>query len=108
MTSLQSMDYQMPATLTELLLERSQDRSAKLCFLNASGDVSKSLTYAALLNNALEYAQRLISLGLKTDGTDIVLTSFLDHESHITIFWACCLGAKPFWFTLTYPYSEPL
>ncbi|KAF8079199.1 acetyl-CoA synthetase-like protein [Lyophyllum atratum] len=83
------------STLPELLLARSHASTAELGFLDADGNISLSLSYAQLLKDSQEYAQRLISAGLRTDGTDIVITSFSDHESHIRTFWACCLAGIP-------------
>lgn len=86
-----SIAFHMISTLPELLLARSSS-TAQLGFLDAEGSVASSLTYAQLYAESQEYTQRLLSAGLKNDGTDIVVTSFSDHESHIRIFWACCLG----------------
>ncbi|KAG6853538.1 putative NRPS-like protein biosynthetic cluster [Blastosporella zonata] len=71
------------STLPDLLLARSQVSTAELGFLDADGATTLSLTYSELFKIAQEYAQRLVSAGLRTDGTDIVITSFSDHESHI-------------------------
>ncbi|KDR66558.1 hypothetical protein GALMADRAFT_232431 [Galerina marginata CBS 339.88] len=83
------------STLPDLLQARCQASTAKLSFLNAAGDIVKSLSYAQLFAEAQEYAVRLISAGLRTDGSDVVITQFTDHESHIRIFWACCLAGIP-------------
>jgi long-subunit acyl-CoA synthetase (AMP-forming) len=80
------------STLPDLLLARSHTSTAEIGFLDANGNLSRSLSYAHLFEEARDYAARLISSGLKTDGTDIVITHFTDHESHIRTFWACCLG----------------
>lgn len=84
-------------TLPDLLQARCQASTAKLNFLDAAGNIVHSLSYAQLFAESQEYAARLISAGLKTDGSDVVITHFADHESHIRIFWACCLGKRPFW-----------
>ncbi|GLB43617.1 putative acetyl-CoA synthetase-like protein [Lyophyllum shimeji] len=83
------------STLPELLLARSRTSTAELGFLDAEGCISQSLSYAQLFAESQEYARRLVSAGLKTDGTDIVITSFSDHERHIRTFWACCLAGIP-------------
>ncbi|KAG5636308.1 putative NRPS-like protein biosynthetic cluster [Sphagnurus paluster] len=80
------------STLPELLLARSVSSTAELGFLDANGTVSLSLSYAQLLHESQEYARRLVSSGLKTDGTEIVVTAFADHINHIRMFWACCLA----------------
>ena len=80
------------STLPDLLQARSQASAAKLNFLDTDGNVVKSLSYAQLLAESQDYAARLTSTGLKTDGSDIVIAHFADHESHVRIFWACCLG----------------
>jgi len=80
--------------LPELLLERSRTSTAELGFLHADGNIFKTQTYAQLFADAQVVAQRLVSAGLRTDGTDIVVTSFTDHQNHILTFWACCLGAR--------------
>ncbi|KAG6877352.1 putative NRPS-like protein biosynthetic cluster [Termitomyces sp. T159_Od127] len=82
------------ATLPELLLARSAS-IAELGFLDAEGSVAFSLTYAQLYAESQEYARRLLAAGLKNDGTDIVITTFPDHESHIRTFWACCIAGIP-------------
>ncbi|RDB19399.1 Atromentin synthetase [Hypsizygus marmoreus] len=83
------------STLPELLLARSQTSTAELGFLDADGHIATSLSYAQLLADSQEYAKRLVSSGLKTDGSDIVIASFSDHESHTRLFWACCLVGIP-------------
>jgi hypothetical protein len=84
-------------SVPELLLERSRTSTAELGFLDVDGNIIKTQTYAQLLADAQVVAQRLVSAGFRTDGTDIVVTSFSDHQNHILIFWACCLGAlSPF------------
>jgi hypothetical protein len=83
------MDF---STLPELLLARSQLSTAELGFLDMDGNVTKLQTYCDLMADAEVFAQCLTSAGLKAGGTDIVLTSFMDHESHIRAFWGCCLG----------------
>ncbi|KAG6848572.1 putative NRPS-like protein biosynthetic cluster, partial [Arthromyces matolae] len=82
-------------TLPELLLARSRTSSAELGFLDSEGIITLNLSYRQLYAESLTYAQRLVSSGLKTDGTDIVITSFSDHETHIRTFWACCLAGIP-------------
>lgn len=82
-------------TLPDLLSGRSQSSVAKLNFLDAEGNISRSLSYAQLFEESQECAARLVLSGLKTDGSDIVITHFADHESHIRTFWACCLGTPP-------------
>lgn len=84
------------ASLPELLLARSRTSTAELGYLDADGNVVKTQTYAQLFADAQVVAHRLVSAGLKTDGTDIVVTSFADHASHILIFWACCFGEHRF------------
>ncbi|KAG6907940.1 putative NRPS-like protein biosynthetic cluster [Tephrocybe rancida] len=83
------------STLPDILLARSQASTAELGFLDADGNITLSLSYAQLFAESQEYARRLVSAGLKTDGTDIAITSFSDHESHIRTFWACCLAGIP-------------
>jgi hypothetical protein len=81
-------------TLPDLLRARSHASTAGLNFLDADGDVFQSLSYAQLFAESQEYAARLASI-VKTDGSDVVITHFSDHASHIRIFWACCLGQCP-------------
>jgi len=90
--ALPSMDS--PCTLPELLQARSivQD-TAQLTFLHADASVSKAISYADLLDVATMYARRLIAAGLTQ--SDVILASFADHESHIYLFWACCLAGIP-------------
>ena len=96
LSSTTSMSPQVKYTsLPELLLARSRTSTAELGYLDAEGNVAKTQTYSQLFADAQVVAQRLVSAGLKTDGTDIVVTSFADHESHILIFWACCFGKYP-------------
>ncbi|THH33267.1 hypothetical protein EUX98_g929 [Antrodiella citrinella] len=84
------MTITIPATLTDLLHARfQQDSSALIGFLNADGELTKSLSCADIYENARRDALRLLSAGLQP-GKDIVVTSFVDHESHIRMFWACC------------------
>jgi len=80
--------------LPELLQARSivQD-TAQLTFLHADGSVAKAISYADLLDVASVYARRLLAAGLTR--SDVVLASFTDHESHIYLFWACCLAGIP-------------
>ena len=86
------------STLPDLLRARSQASTAELSFLDADGNIAQSLSYAQLLAESQEYAARLVSTGLKTNGTDVVITHFANHETHIRIFWACCLGKRlPRW-----------
>jgi acyl-CoA synthetase (AMP-forming)/AMP-acid ligase II len=89
------MDLILPPTLPELLQARAvvQD-TAQLTFLHADGSVSKAISYADLLDVASVYARRLLAAGLTR--SDVVLASFTDHESHIYLFWACCLAGIPF------------
>lgn len=81
-----------PSTLPDLLHARSRQASNVFVnFLNADGDITKSILYSELYENARRDAHRLLSAGLRP-GKDIVITSFPDHESHIRLFWACCFG----------------
>ena len=81
-----------PSTLPDLLRARSQGTSATVAFLDAVGAVIQKFSYAELYQDSVREAQRLLSAGLHPD-RDIVIASFPDHESHIRLFWACCLGA---------------
>ncbi|KAF9469572.1 acetyl-CoA synthetase-like protein [Collybia nuda] len=83
------------STLPELLLARSQTSIAELGFLDFDGNITTSQTYRQLMVDAEAFAERLISAGLKPDSTDIIVTSFTDHESHIRAFWGCCLAGIP-------------
>lgn len=86
------MAAQLSRTLPELLHGRSLDSTAELGFLDTNGTITKNVTYTDLFNDARDYAQRLLAFGLKPNGEDIVIANFLDHESHILLFWGCCLG----------------
>lgn len=81
----------MAATLPELLFSRAATSSAGIGYLGFDGTVIKFSPYADLYADASRIAPKLLSLGLKPE-VDIVVTSFPDHESHIRVFWACCLG----------------
>lgn len=82
----------LPQTLPELLHARAIDpRTGYLSYLDAQGTVYKSITYTELLEAASDHAHRLLAAGLRP-ATDIVLASFPDHESHVLLFWACCLA----------------
>ncbi|KAH8079790.1 acetyl-CoA synthetase-like protein [Cristinia sonorae] len=84
-----------PKTLVDLLQSRAQQGSnATIGFLNAEGALTKTLSNKDLYDSARSDALRLLSLGLRP-GTDIVVTSFTDHESHIRLFWACCFVGIP-------------
>ena len=86
----------VPTTLTDLLFSRLQDSSSTcIGFLDATGGLTKTLSYPELYQNARHDALRLLAAGLKP-GKDIVVTSFPDHESHIRLFWACCFGMSMF------------
>jgi acyl-CoA synthetase (AMP-forming)/AMP-acid ligase II len=83
------------STLPELLQARAVVQGTEqLTYLNSDGSVSKAISYADLLNIATIYARRLLAAGLTP--SDVVLASFEDHESHISLFWACCLAGIPF------------
>ncbi|KAF9525716.1 hypothetical protein CPB83DRAFT_858976 [Crepidotus variabilis] len=90
------MEFYDSATLADLLERRSQSSDPKLNFLDTEGKITRSLSYAQLWTESQEYAARLVSAGLKTDGTDVVIAHFTDHETHIRTFWACCLAGIPF------------
>lgn len=79
------------STLPGLLVARSRQSTSGLSFLDASGTLRKKLSYADLFYEANLCAHRLIAAGLKRGGR-IVLASFEETESHIILFWACCLG----------------
>jgi acyl-CoA synthetase (AMP-forming)/AMP-acid ligase II len=83
-----------PHTLPDLLRTRAvvQD-TARLTFLRVDGSVSNAISYADLLDIASVYAGRLLTAGLTQ--SDIVLAGVADHESHIYLFWACCLAGIP-------------
>lgn len=83
----------LPCTLPDLLQARAVHSIAQLTFLNDDGNVSKAISYADLLHSASMYARRLLAAGLTQ--SDVVLASFADHESHIYLFWACCLAGIP-------------
>ena len=85
------------STLPELLLARSRGSTSGLSFLDASGTLRKKLSYGDLFHKASLCAHRLIAAGLQHGGR-IVLSSFDDAESHIILFWACCLGKTPILF----------
>jgi long-subunit acyl-CoA synthetase (AMP-forming) len=78
-------------TLPDLLLSCTRNPDREIGFLSAGGEIETSVTYSQLFQDAQLYAQRLISGGLQSEKT-IVVASFSDHESHIKLFWACCLG----------------
>ncbi|EJC99566.1 acetyl-CoA synthetase-like protein [Fomitiporia mediterranea MF3/22] len=83
-----------PSTLPDLLLSRSKDSSAEIGFLDTEGRISSSMSYSDLYSDASRNAQRLAAAGLKPE-SDIVVTSFPDHESHIRILWSCLLAGIP-------------
>ena len=83
------------STLPHLLLERSQGSSAEVTFLDISGNIVSSLSYHLLFANAQKDARRLLAAGLKGNSKHVVISAFDDHESHIRVFWACCLGEYP-------------
>ncbi|KIP03659.1 hypothetical protein PHLGIDRAFT_229718 [Phlebiopsis gigantea 11061_1 CR5-6] len=83
-----------PSTLSDLLHARSQGAPAAVSFLDADGAVVQTLSYDELYRASLRDAQRLLAAGL-SPATDIVITSFPDHESHIRVFWACCMAGIP-------------
>lgn len=89
------MEFYDSATLADLLQRRCQSSDPKLNFLDTEGNITRSLSYAQLWTESQEYAARLVSAGFKTDGTDVVIAHFTDHETHIRTFWACCLGECP-------------
>jgi acyl-CoA synthetase (AMP-forming)/AMP-acid ligase II len=85
----------LPSTLPELLQARAAVQGpAQLTFLHDDASVLTAISYADLFDVASVYARRLLSAGLTP--SDIVLASFPDHESHIYLFWACCLAGIPF------------
>ncbi|KAG6856817.1 putative NRPS-like protein biosynthetic cluster [Tephrocybe sp. NHM501043] len=71
------------STVPDVLLARSQASTAELGFLDADGSITLSLSYPDLFVESVAYARQLVSAGLRTDGRDIVITSFPDHENHI-------------------------
>nr|UVV38562.1 polyporic acid synthetase CorA [Terana caerulea] len=83
----------IPSTLPELLRTRAAEQSSAgfVSFLDAHGAVEKSVSYRELYLDAVVNAQKLLAAGLIA-GTDIVITSFPDHESHLRVFWACALA----------------
>jgi len=81
-----------PQTLPELLNLRGSESSAEIGILDAKGAVLKAYNYRKLFEEAQTCAERLISAGLEPNGKDIILTSFENHENHIILFWAGCLG----------------
>lgn len=86
------MTSNKPATLPQLLLERTQDSNAEIGFLDSTGRVIQTLSHQSLFKNAQRDARRLLASGLEGGGRSIVVTEFEDHQSHIRVFWACCLG----------------
>lgn len=85
----------LPITLCELLQARATSQSpGQLTFLRNDASVVKSISYANLFEVASVYAHRLLAAGLTP--SDIVIASLPDHESHIYLFWACCLAGIPF------------
>lgn len=86
------MTSKKPTTLPRLLLERTQDSNAEIGFLDSTGRVIQTLSYQSLFQDAQQDARRLLASGLRGGGKDIVVTEFEDHQSHIRVFWACCLG----------------
>lgn len=85
----------LPQTLPDLLIARAHSSNeARITFLDADGNASKTLSYQELFDDASRLARRLIALGLTR--SNIILSSFPDHESHIRLFWACCLSGIPF------------
>jgi acyl-CoA synthetase (AMP-forming)/AMP-acid ligase II len=88
----------LPQTLPDLLYARAADSTSassapRVAYLDADGAVYKSLTYADLFHAASTHATRLLAAGLTSQ--DVILASFPDHESHVLLFWACCLAGIP-------------
>lgn len=81
-----------PHTLSDLLHIRASENhsTSRISFLGPDGQTSGTMTYKELYDESLVYSRRLLAAGLKR--SDIVLASFPDHESHIRLFWACCLA----------------
>lgn len=86
------MTSNKPTTLPQLLLERTQDSIAEIGFLDNTGRVVQTLSHQSLFKDAQQDARRLLASGLRGGGRNIVVTEFEDHQSHIRVFWACCLG----------------
>ena len=86
------MDHAEPTTITELLALRAQQSSSSIHFLDESGDVTSTLSFAELLEIAKRIAKALLSSGLQGGGKDIVVTNFHDQRKHILLFWGCAFG----------------
>ncbi|KAJ7599203.1 AMP-dependent synthetase and ligase [Mycena floridula] len=86
----------LPQTLPELLhiraLENTHDEA--ISFIDPQTQATTSISHRQLFDSSIVYASRLLAAGLKR--SDIVLSSFTDHESHIRLFWACCMAGIVF------------
>lgn len=81
-----------PATIPQLLDNRARTSSGTIHFLDASGNVTSSITLIELFSIAQRIASALVSSGLKGGGTDIIVTNFDNQRDHILLFWGCCFG----------------
>lgn len=77
-----------PATIPQLLDNRSRTSSGTIHFLDASGNVTSSITLIELFSIAQRIASALVSSGLKGGGTDIIVTNFESTIIKGTIFYS--------------------
>jgi hypothetical protein len=91
MTFIGAQVLSQPSTLSELLHVRARTSTSGISFLNTDGSVSRTLKYSTLLNRASSYSLHLKAANLHA-GRPVILASFEDLESHLIVFWACCLG----------------
>ena len=84
-----------PVTLTSLLSARSSERDTGVHFLDGTGRVTKTTSYADLYNTALSDSRRLRSLITQLEpNADVIVASLSSNELHVRLFWACCFGTS--------------
>ncbi|KAI0659134.1 AMP-dependent synthetase and ligase [Cubamyces menziesii] len=85
-----------PVTLTSLLSARSSERDTGIHFLDGTGRVTKTTSYADLYNTALSDSRRLRSLITQLEpNADVIVASLSSNELHVRLFWACCFAGIP-------------
>ncbi|KAI0659130.1 AMP-dependent synthetase and ligase [Cubamyces menziesii] len=87
----------VPVTLTSLLCSRSLENVPGIYFLDDSGRVAETLSYADMYRIALSDSQRLRSLITQLEPeVDVIIASLSNNASHVRLFWACCFAGIPF------------
>ena len=85
----------VPVTLTSLLCSRSLENGTGIYFLDDSGRVAETLSYADMYHIALSDSQRLRSLITQLEPeVDVIIASLSNNASHVRLFWACCFGSS--------------